>query len=151
MAKTRTTRPCARSRLVAFDDQRIALAATATERGRADVQAPPLQLVGERQHQTRAARTDGMAERNRAAVHVDPLLVQLEHPGCVEGDRRERFVDLDQVEVAGLEAGFLKRVAQRQSRHGVQPRVTVSAHAVSDYFSERLDPPPARSLARTDT
>ena len=45
-----------------------------------------------------------MAERDRAAVDVDLVLVDAEHPDRVQRHRRERLVDLPQVDVLGLQA-----------------------------------------------
>src|SRR5438309_1279539 len=81
----------------AADDQRVALAAAAAEGGRANGDPAAAHLVGEGEHEPRAARADRVAEGHRAAVHVDPLLVEVEHPGGVERHRREGFIDLDQV------------------------------------------------------
>src|SRR6266851_3266952 len=104
----------ARSTLRTSDDQRIALAPTATKRGRPGAQAAPLELQGDGEHETRAAGSDGMSKRDRATVDVDALLVKLEHPGRVEGDGGKSLVDLHQVEIACLKAGLLQRVAQSQ-------------------------------------
>src|SRR5205085_5607949 len=56
------------------DDQRVALSASAADAGAAELHAAPAHLVGERQDQPGTARADRMAERDRAAVHVDELL-----------------------------------------------------------------------------
>jgi len=50
-------------------------------------------------HQPRAAGPDRMPERNRAAVDVHPLDRQFEFLETGQHLRRERLVDLDQVEV----------------------------------------------------
>ena len=49
----------------------------------------------------RAGGADRVAERDRAAVDVDLLLVDAEHPDRVEGDRGEGLVDLPEVDVLG--------------------------------------------------
>ena len=57
-----------------------------------------------------------MSERDRAAVDVDAVLVDAEHPDRRDHDRRERLVDLPQVDLARLEAGLRERRARRQRR-----------------------------------
>ena len=52
----------------------------------------------------RAARAEGVAEGDAAAVHVHALGVEAEVADYREGLDREGFVQLDQVEVLGLEA-----------------------------------------------
>ena len=71
-----------------------------------------------------AARADRMAERDRAAVHVDALLVGAEHPRRVERDRRERLVDLDALHVVDRLAGLLERDARRPARACARGRRT---------------------------
>jgi hypothetical protein len=51
-----------------------------------------------------------MAERDRAAVDVDPVLVDAEHADRVERDRGERLVDLPQ-SMSPAQAGLLERLA----------------------------------------
>ena len=53
-----------------------------------------------------------MAERDRAAVYVDPALLDPQHADRVQGDRREGLVDLPQVDVPGLQASLLQRLAR---------------------------------------
>ncbi len=102
------------------------------------------------EHETGSAGADGMADRDRAAVHVDAPFIQLEHARRVQGDRGKRLVDLDQVQVAGLEARFLEGVGEGERGHGVQPRVTVGAHAVRDHLCERFGAQVARTLLAHD-
>src|SRR5881275_2772315 len=93
--------------------QRVALAAPAAERGSAEPAAPALQLIRQCNSEAGARSTDRMAESDRATVDVDLLRVDAEHPRRVNGDRRERLVDLDQVEVAGVEPGSAQRLVDR--------------------------------------
>ena len=78
---------------------RVALGGARADRGDADPAAAAAQLVHERAEQPRARGADGMAERDRAAVHVHPLGVDPEQVDRVQGDRAERLVHLEQVDV----------------------------------------------------
>src|SRR5439155_11215078 len=139
-----------RSLLRSADDQRVSLPTTAAQRRRADAQAAALQLVREGQDQARAAGADRVSQRDGAAVDVDAVLVDRQHPRRIQRHRGERLVDLDQVEVVNFEAGLLQRVAQGQGRHCVQPRVPVGAHAVGDDLDQRLGAKLPRTLLRHD-
>ena len=57
-----------------------------------------------------------MAERDRAAVDVDLVLVDAEHPHRVERDRGEGLVDLPEVDVLGRLADLLQRLLGRVAR-----------------------------------
>ena len=59
-----------------------------------------LQRVEQRRQHAGAARADRMAERDRAAVHVDAVPVPAQPPAVGERLRRERLVRLDQIVVA---------------------------------------------------
>src|SRR3954452_11335082 len=93
-----------------FEDHGIALPATGADRRNPEPAAAPPQLVYERAEDARAGRADRVAERDRAAVHVDLALVDAEHPHRVDRDRRERLVDLEQVDVVDRQAGLLERL-----------------------------------------
>jgi hypothetical protein len=72
-------------------------------------------------------------ERHRAAVDVDALHVgpELALPGA--DDRRERLVDLDQVEVADPQACAVQQLARRRDRAGEHDhRVHADRHLVDD-------------------
>ena len=55
-------------------------------------------------------------ERDRAAVDVDPGRVEAELVDADERLRRERLVELDEVEVVDVEPGALERLAGRRDR-----------------------------------
>ena len=81
------------------EQEGVALAATAAQRGRAEPAAAAPQLERQGQRKPGARRADRVAEGDRAAVDVDPVQVDAEQLRGVDADRRERLVDLDQVEV----------------------------------------------------
>ena len=77
----------------------------------------------------RAGHAEGMTHRDRAAVHVEPVLVDAQAPGGRDDLRRERLVHLDEVDVrpdspararARCEAstGPSPMISGRQPRHG---------------------------------
>src|SRR3954454_23911852 len=98
---------------VDLDEDGIALAAPCAARGATQAAAAATQLVHERADDAGAGGTDGVAERDRATVDVDLVLVDLEHPHGVDRDRREGLVDLPEVHVAGLLADLLERLHRR--------------------------------------
>src|SRR3954471_17778151 len=86
---------------VDLDDDRVPLPPAGADGRAALPAAAPAQLVHERAEDARARRADRVAERDRAAVDVDLVLVDAEHADRVERDRGERLVDLPQVDVLG--------------------------------------------------
>src|SRR5688500_10353379 len=94
-------------RAIDLEDDRVALAPAAADGRHAEAAAAPLELVHERADDATARSADGMPERDRAAVDVDLVLVDAEHPDRVEGDRGEGLVDLPQVHVLGGLADLL--------------------------------------------
>ena len=64
----------------------------------------------------RARRADRMAERDRAAVDVDSRGIERQVPQDGQDLRREGFIQLDQLEVAELQAGAIQELADRGHR-----------------------------------
>jgi hypothetical protein len=79
-----------------------------------------------------AGRADRVAERDRAAVDVDAVLVDAEQPHRVQRDRGERLVDLPQIDVAGLQPGLVQRLARGRRRGGGQVGEVVGGLGVGD-------------------
>jgi hypothetical protein len=63
-----------------------------------------------------AARADGMAERDRAAIHVDLRRVELESANAGDRLRCERFVELDEIEVGHFPLRSVERFLARGNR-----------------------------------
>ena len=63
-------------------------------------------------------RADRMAERDRAAVDVDQLRADAEVAHRLDGDRGERLVDLDQVQVRDRPPGLGQRAGRWRRRAG---------------------------------
>src|SRR3954449_12807080 len=72
-----------------LDDHSVALAAAGADRRAAVAPAAPAQLEHERPDDAGAGGPDRVAERDRATVDVDALLVDAEHADGVQRDARE--------------------------------------------------------------
>src|SRR3954467_11257883 len=107
-AEHRPWRRASRARSAALDAHRDAHAAADAERGETLLGIAPLHLVEERDQHARAGRADRMADRDRAAVDVDPGRIPAEI--LVDGAslRRESLIRLDEVEILDLPAGLLE-------------------------------------------
>ena len=91
-----------------------------------------------------------MAERDRAAVGVDALRVDVERADGGQGDAREGLVDLPQVDVGGAQA-----VAGEQALRGlggpqVQGGVRAGDDRPADDLDQRLEPRGAGAARRGD-
>src|SRR5256885_14528822 len=88
-----------------LQDNGHAHAARDTERGESQRRVALAQLVGARQDDARPRHADGVTESDRAAVHVQLLVVELQLTVAGEHLGREGLVHLDDVEVLQGEAG----------------------------------------------
>ncbi len=112
-----------------FHNRRDSLPPADTRGGQAARQAPAAELEDERQQQPCPGHAERVAERDGAAVHVDPLPIEAELFLDRQVLRRERFVDLDEIDVLQgepgpmpINAGSTPTVAQCVSRaSGVRP------------------------------
>src|SRR3984885_15349736 len=119
--------------LPALDDRDVGLTAALAHRQQAAPLAGALERVQQRGEQPRAGRSQGVAEGDRAAAGVDAgeIRAGLALPG--EHDRRERLVDLDQVDLVEREPGPAQRVRGRGDRRGEhQHRVVAPGGQVGD-------------------
>ena len=82
-----------------MQEQGLALAAAAAEAGGAEAAAAAAQLEGQVQRDPGAGGADRVAHRDRAAVDVDVARVDLQVAHRLQRDRRERLVDLVEVDV----------------------------------------------------
>src|SRR5262245_993776 len=106
----------ASSTRLALEQRGDALPDADAKRREAVAAVPATELVQERHHETRTAHPERVAERDRAAVHVHALLVEPELPDDGEALRRERLVQLDEVDVRGGDAGALQQLAHGRDR-----------------------------------
>src|SRR3954463_8193266 len=84
-------------RLDPLDNDGRRHAACGAHRHQAALEVAPFQLVEHGTDQDRAGGADGVAERDRAAVDVDLVTVELEVANEFLGDDGEGLVDLEQV------------------------------------------------------
>ena len=119
-------------------DQRVALTAATTQGGRADAAAAALELERQVQHDPGAGHADRVAQRDRAAVDVDLGLVEARGAGGVDADRRERLVELDQVEVGGRDALLVAGLLGGVGGLHLQRRVGAGDHAVGADLGQPL-------------
>src|SRR6185369_15866295 len=110
-AGTRCTLP-----LDSLHDRRDPLPDADAHRREAPTPAGPDELVAEHRDQPRPAHPERMAEGDRPAVDVDLRRIQTELVDANERLRRERLVQLDQIEVADRDSGPLECLARRRNR-----------------------------------
>src|SRR3981081_3370938 len=80
-------------------DDGVAVSAAGTDGGAAEAAAAAAQLMHQGGEDARAGRPDRGTQRAGAAVDVDAVLVDPEHPDRLQRDRGERLVDLPQVDL----------------------------------------------------
>src|SRR6202158_725586 len=99
--------------LVALHPEGYGVAAAEAEGGDAALEVAALQFVQQSHQDARAAGADGMAEGDRAAVHVYLFGIELELARDRDGRYGERFVELDQVHIlVALPAGHRQQFFQ---------------------------------------
>src|SRR4051794_17625396 len=109
-ARARSTRSgTSASRLRDTHDQGVALPTAAAQGGRTDAAAATLELEREMQHDPGPGHADRVAQGDRSAVHVDLLVGEAELAGRGDADRRERLVELHEVQVGRGDALLLAR------------------------------------------
>ena len=74
---------------------------------------PPAQGVDERRHHSRARRAEGVAERDGPSVDVHLRRVELQVAHAGDRLRRERFIQLPQIDLIDREPGALQRLVHR--------------------------------------
>src|ERR1700749_481520 len=89
----------------ALDDRGRAHAAADAEGDERRALAGPFKLVERGAEDHCAGRAKRMAHRDRAAIDIDPALVEVERLAKAQHDRSERLVDLEQIDVAQSHAG----------------------------------------------
>src|SRR2546430_2817446 len=94
-----------------FHDHRRPLAAPDASGAQSEPQLAPSQGVKQVDGDARAGRSERMADRDGAAVHVGLGAVEPQLLLDREVLRRKRLVHLDQIELLELHPGFLQRLA----------------------------------------
>src|SRR5581483_9181965 len=95
----------------ALEERRLTLADADAERRDAVPAAAPAQLVQQGDDETRPAHAERVPDRDRAAVDVHLRLVEAELANDGERLRRERLVELDEVDLVERHAGALEELA----------------------------------------
>src|SRR6185312_3456989 len=75
-----------------------------------------LEGIQQSRQYTRATRANRMPERDRAAIHIHAVPVPLELIAVSQRLRRERFVRLDEIEIADRQAGLLHELSDGDDR-----------------------------------
>ena len=104
----------------------------------------------ERDDEARAAHPERMAERDRAAVDVHLLGVEAELADHGEALRRERLVQLDEVDLVERDAAALEQLAHGRDRADAHHARVDAGDRAADERAERLDAELARLLLRRD-
>ncbi|KGC57475.1 acetyl-CoA acetyltransferase domain protein [Burkholderia mallei] len=102
------------------------------------------QRADQRDEDAGARRADRMAERARAAVHVDLLVRQAVLLHRRHRDDRERFVDLVQVDLGRAPAVLLEQAPDRADRRRRELRRRLRERRMADDARERREPEPVR-------
>ena len=122
----------------ALEEGRLALAHADAQRRQAVAPAAPAQLVQERDHEARPAHAQRMPDGDGAAVHVHLLGVEPELADDLQALRREGLVQLDEVELARLDAGAREQLPHGRNRADAHdPRIDARDGARHE-SSERL-------------
>src|SRR5688572_10037269 len=82
-----------------FEERRLSLPDADAHRRHAVTAAAPPELVQQRHDETGAAHPEGMADRDRSAVHIHLLLVEPKLADDGEALGRERLVQLDEIDL----------------------------------------------------
>ena len=91
-----------------------------------------------------------MAERDRAAVHVHLLVIEPELADDREALRRERLIQLDEIELRHVDPGARKQFAHGGNRADAHHTRIDACDCIADERAERLDAELARLLLRRD-
>src|SRR5882672_4487655 len=103
-----------------FDQQCDALSAADAGGGNAVAQAAVLQFTRERDGEAHAGGPQRVTDRDRAAIDVEPVLVEAERACAGHHLRTERLVDLETIDVRQFQACALE--------HGIDRRHRADAH-----------------------
>src|ERR1044071_9848678 len=100
--------------------------------------------------EVRAAHSVGMAGPNGAAVHVEPLVRDADAVAAVDHLDREGFVQLPQVDVAGVLAGVLEQLRHREHRADSHLARVAAGDGEAAEDPERGESPAARFALAPD-
>src|SRR5262249_22210676 len=138
------------SRVLALEQRRLALADTDAQRGQPVPAAAPAQLVEHRHAEARPAHAQRMAQREGAAVQVHPLRVETQLADDGQALRRERLVQLDEVELARVDPCTLEQLAHGRHRPDAHHTRVDTGGGAAGEGGERVDTELARPLLARD-
>src|SRR5690606_16542534 len=98
--------------------------------------------------QARAAHAVGMADRDRAAVDVDPLVRDAESVHAIQDLQGEGFVELPQADVVDREPGILQQLRYREHRSDAHFVGLAAGDRIAAEHAQRADAPPRRGVGR---
>src|SRR3954469_10838009 len=136
--------------IACLDDGGNPLPAADARRGEAALLAASAQFEHHREQQPRAARTERMAERDRAAVDVDLVAREAELFLDREILARERFVHFDEIDVVERQAGLRQRPARCRRRSHAHQRRIDAGRRPRDQPADRLQLMPVDRFARRE-
>src|SRR5687767_11087312 len=119
-------------------DSRRAHATADAHRYQPIAAAAPLHLVHERRRQLCARTPERMAQRNRAAVDVQLVRIDRQLLQTRQHLRRERFVQLDQIDLVERQAGDLQRFPDCRDRTDAEQLRRDACRRVGDKPRQRL-------------
>src|SRR5947199_7404284 len=120
-----------------FQLDRVALTAAGADRGDAEAAAATVQLVHQRADDAGARGADRVTERDRAAVNVDLVFIDVEHADRVDCDRGKGLIDLPEVDVLGALADLFQRLLSGVGRSFGQVGEVVGNGAVGKDAGQR--------------
>src|SRR5687767_7876605 len=124
----------------AFEETGGAHASANAHRDDAPLLVPAPELVEQRGGELRARAAEGMAERDRAAVHVDLVVRDAELALAINGLARERFVDLEKIDVFDLHSILREQLLDRRIRTDAHDRGIDADRDVGAEIAEALQP-----------
>src|SRR5438477_487498 len=133
-----------------FKKRRLALSHAHAESGEAVAAAAAAELVEEAHDEPRAAHPEGVAERDRAAVHVHLLRVETELADHDEALGGERLVQLDEIEVGDGDPCPSEKLAHGRDRPDAHHSRIDPGDRAADEGAERLDAQFSRLLLGRD-
>src|SRR3954447_8997849 len=133
-----------------FEEGCLALAHADAEGREAVPAAATPELVQQAHDETGAAHPERVAERDRAAVHVDALGIEAELADHDQALRGEGLVQLDEVDVGDGDARAREQLLDRRDRADPHHARVDTRDGRADEGAEWLDAELARALVARD-
>src|SRR5690349_16676721 len=122
-----------------LDGEGDGVAAAEAEGGDAALEVAALEFIKQADEDARSAGADGMAERDRAAVHVGFFGIELELARDGNRGHGKRFVQFDEIHIlVAVPAGFCKQLFDRVHRGHHHPLGLDATDGLRDDARDRL-------------